>query len=60
MSLNSDNTTRFFTVVGAAYVPERHFDSGDDRNEYHGARGPRFGGTHLQTGDTGSWLQDDR
>jgi hypothetical protein len=60
MSLIGDNTTRFFTVVGAAYVPERHFESGDDRNEYRSGRGPRLGGARSQTGSTGSWLQDDR
>ena len=25
-----DNTTRFFAVVGAPYIPEAHFDDGRD------------------------------
>jgi hypothetical protein len=32
MRLVIDNTTRFFTVVGAPYPPERHSDSDDARH----------------------------
>jgi hypothetical protein len=59
MQLIADNTTRFFTVVGAPYIPERHSDVGGDLEP----SGFPHTVQHLtpmkrQTGSTG-WLQDD-
>jgi hypothetical protein len=41
--------TEFFSVVGAAYVPERHHDSGH-------LPGPRSGVQQPETGVAGLWL----
>jgi len=52
-----DNTTRFFTVVGAPYIAERHAD-GDAAQVV-----PRYSNeiaTLLAPCSTGSWLNDDR
>ena len=58
MRLVIDNTTRFFTVVGAAYIAERHADEdvphrGSQHNSYEVA-------TLSPPCATGSWLNDDR
>jgi hypothetical protein len=34
MSVFIDNSTRFFAVVGAVYIPERHFDIYSDEVEH--------------------------
>ena len=58
MRLVIDNTARFFTVVGAAYIAERHADGdiphrGPQQNSYERA-------TQSPPCATGSWLNDDR
>lgn len=58
MRLVIDNTTRFFAVVGAPYIAERHVDSesegrGPQRNAYEGA-------IFSPSVSTGSWLNDAR
>ena len=58
MRLVIDNTARFFTVVGAPCIAERHAD-GDIPH-----RGPPQNlcdrATQFSPGATGSWLNDDR
>ena len=58
MRLDIDNTARFFTVVGAPYIAERHADGdipqrGPQRPSYECA-------TQSPPRATGSWLNDDR
>jgi len=61
MSLTIDNATRFFTVVGAAYIPERHIDSYDDEIERrHALQGELALTTLPPTSSTGWWLHDHR
>jgi hypothetical protein len=61
MSLIIDNSTRFFSVVGAAYIPERHFDSHKDGDERRHSQELELRSTILPpTGSTGWWLHDDR
>ena len=38
MRLVIDNTTRFFSVVGAPYIPENHFDDRRAGREAHARR----------------------
>ena len=53
-----DNTSRFFTVVGAPYIAEHHADSDSFR---HGApRNSVEAATLFAPCSTGSWLNDDR
>ena len=52
-----DNTTRFFSVVGAPYIAERHAD-GDAARTAH--RGSYETATLSAPCSTGSWLNDDR
>jgi hypothetical protein len=58
MRLIIDNTTRFFTVVGAPYIAERHADGDAPR------RGSRCDSYETAASSppcaTGSWLNDDR
>jgi hypothetical protein len=60
MRLVIDNTTRFFSVVGAPYTPESHFD---DRCEGRGAHARRDDDPELAfapSAATGWWPQDCR
>jgi hypothetical protein len=58
MRLVIDNATRFFTVVGAPYMPEHHADSDAER---HGRQRSSHEATRqLPSGSTGSWLNGDR
>ena len=54
MRLNIDNTSRFFTVVGAPYVPERHADTDIERlvPPY------RPQDVSAASSSAGSWLND--
>jgi hypothetical protein len=58
MTLAEQNNTRFFAVVGAAYIPEHHLDNCRDnierhnRNELEGRASPR-----SETSSTGWWSQ---
>lgn len=58
MRLDTDNTTRFFSVVGVPYIAERHFDNCNDDAE------ALYRPTHIpalpQPCVTGSWLQNER
>jgi len=51
-----DNTTRFFTVVGAPYIVERHADGDAARTAHRGA----YEIATSPTPSAGSWLNDDR
>ncbi len=59
MRLVIDNATRFFTVVGAPYPPERRSDSDDARHRslpYHASEA-----ANLPTSASACWwLHDDR
>jgi hypothetical protein len=57
MRLVIDNTTRFFTVVGAPYLAERHADS----DTGHGDSGDlREVVVAPPSASPGWWLRDDR
>jgi hypothetical protein len=58
MRLAIDNATRFFAVVGAPYLPERH----DDRaSEGRAQRRNSYELAHLPSpAPAGSWLNDGR
>ena len=61
MRLVIDNTTRFFSVVGAPYIPESHFDDRCEGPAMHPRRDgdpePAFAPSAAATG---WWLQDCR
>ena len=57
MRLIIDNATRYFTVVGAAYLPERHADS--DTEHRNSADLPDIA-TLPPSASPGWWLRDDR
>ena len=56
MSLGIDSSIRLFSVVGAAYVPEHHFDNHDDSKCC--ARSSAVGASRFASVNTGGWLQD--
>ena len=59
MSFAEENSTRFFAVVGAAYIPERHRDSDADDLEHQALPQCGFGLTSPpRSGSTGWWLND--
>jgi uncharacterized protein YbbC (DUF1343 family) len=60
MRLTTENTARFFSVVGAPYVAESHLDNDYDDADLPGSH--RFADlTRLPRPCTGgSWLQEDR
>jgi len=59
MRLIIDNSTRFFSVVGAPYIAERHSDTcGEDPELLIPNRPAHLAG--LPRPCAGSWLQDDR
>ena len=61
MSLISENSTRFFTVVGAAFLPKRHFDSYGNDGERLASRHFEFGvDTLSRSGSSNWWLHDGR
>jgi len=51
-----DNTARFFTVVGAPYIAERHADGDAARPAHRGA----YEIATSSASSAGSWLNDDR
>ena len=55
MRLVIDNTTRFFTVVGAPYLPERHADTDVD-----GLVPPRTAQGVYARKRRAWWLSNDR
>jgi hypothetical protein len=56
MHLAIENTTRLFSVVGAPYIAERHFDDRcDDERGTHSRREPE-----ACARSPGSWLDDER
>lgn len=59
MFLNIDNATRYFTVVGASYVAEHHFESDGGEVEGRASRQYGFAVTAVPRINSGSWLQDD-
>jgi hypothetical protein len=59
MRLVIDDSTRFFTVVGAPYIPERHFDVGSDLDPSSLLHTVNRSTIPSQTGSTGWWLCDD-
>lgn len=57
MSFVEESSTRFFAVVGAAYIPEHHFNSDDDDLEHQALHQCGFGVTSPpRSGSTGWWL----
>jgi hypothetical protein len=54
MSLNIDTATMLFTVVGAAYVQEHHFENRDSNSEW-----TRLSGTALPQSSQAAWLAED-
>ena len=59
MSLIIDNSTRFFAVVGAAYVPEHHFGGYGHDVEQRPVQRPGLDVVTLPpTASTGWWLND--
>ena len=54
-----DNSTRFFTVVGAPYIPERHYDVGSDFELCALPHTVNHTTIPFQTSSTGWWLRDD-
>ena len=61
MRLVIDNTTRFFSVVGAPYIPEQHLEDRCAERETHARRDD----DHLEpalapSAAAGWWLQDCR
>jgi hypothetical protein len=59
MRLLIDNTTRFFTVVGAPYIAERHYDVGSDLEPRGFPHTVHHTSAASQNGSTGWWLQDE-
>jgi hypothetical protein len=59
MRLVIDNTTRFFAVVGAPYVPERHAESDVDGVSFQRTKHDLPAAASASR-LTGSWLNDDR
>jgi hypothetical protein len=57
MRLVIDNTTRFFTVVGAPYLAERHTDSHTERRDSGDLAEVA---TLPASASPGWWLRDDR
>lgn len=60
MGLVINNTTRFFTVVGAPYIAERHYDVGCDLEPRGFPHTIPYATAASQNGSTGCWLQDAR
>ena len=61
MSLINYRPTRYFAVVGAACVPERHFDGDDDDITRRTSQHLDLGVADLPpTGSSGFWLLEDR
>jgi hypothetical protein len=59
MRLVIDNSTRFFTVVGAPYIPERHYDLGSDLEPCGLPHTINHTTIPAQASSTGWWLRDD-
>jgi hypothetical protein len=59
MRLVIDNSTRFFTVVGAPYIPERHYDLGSDLEPCGLPHTINHTTIPSQASSTGWWLRDD-
>jgi hypothetical protein len=59
MGMFEDNTTRFFSVVGAPYVAERHFDNGRDDIDLPASHRPAYLATLPRPCTSVFWLQDD-
>jgi hypothetical protein len=60
MRLIIDNSTRFFSVVGAPYIAERHSDACGEDLELLTPDRPAHLCSLPRPCTTGSWLQDDR
>lgn len=59
MNFVTENTTRFFSVVGAPYIGERHLDnSTDDAASLERPR-PAYLAKLPRPCTVGSWLQED-
>jgi hypothetical protein len=50
-----DNTTRFFAVVGAPYIPEAHFDDCCDEVRRHSSCAADTEHEHPQAADVTAW-----
>jgi len=59
MSVFIDNSTRFFTVVGAAYIPEQHLDSYGDDVERRTSLRSAIGANALSRADSSGWWPHD-
>lgn len=60
MSLIIENSTRFFAVVGAAYVPEHHFDGYGHDVEQRPLQRPELDVVTLPPTSSTSWWPNDR
>jgi hypothetical protein len=60
MRLVIDSTTRFFSVVGAPYIAEHHYDNSSDDDEVPGSHRPAYLAVLPRPCTSTSWLQDDR
>jgi len=50
-----DNTTRFFAVVGAPYIPESHLDDCCDEARKQSFAAAELERDHASTTDTTAW-----
>ncbi len=50
-----DNTTRFFAVVGAPYIPEGHFESGCEDARQHPSFAADAERECLQSAEATAW-----
>jgi hypothetical protein len=60
MRIVIDNTTRFFSVVGAPYIPESHFDDRCDERSHARPDDDADPALAPATAAAGWWLQDCR
>lgn len=61
MRLGIDNTTRLFAVVGAPYIPERHFESGHGEGLRRASQHTAYDIATLPSSGSTNWLlHDDR
>ena len=57
MRLVIDNTTRFFSVVGAPYIPESHLDDRCAEHALHARRDDEANAAFVPSAAAGWWPQ---
>ena len=60
MRLAIDNTTRFFSVVGAPYIPESHFDDRCEARGAHARRDDDLEAAFAPSAAAARWWPQDR